>query len=308
MSIIWTRIRITDDDTHPCELSCRVCGREISKAGIDRATAAQIAANGMPAGLSAGSDASAVLSYNDVVVVRKDLSGSGCSCFGGIESRYGHVRGNAVEAVVDKFGSLILVSTLLIRRFNPAASLEEPTGLVDNVKELVEAVEKKEVGYVLEHVVHLVVGLADVSLGIAGLIMIPGSPQRLYATLKNPSAPMTFDNYSTLFVMYWLLGALLLLCMIPLRSKRRSIQMFGWPGAIAYGVSGLANVVLFCLGCWKINYASRHRTPWTPMLSYWIGGASAISFPMCGIEVFHTFGVIGLVFMLIHTFNTVPGF
>ncbi len=41
--------------------------------------------------------------------------------------------------------------------------------------------------------------------------------------------------------------------------------------------------------------------PWRPMVSYWIGGASAISFAPFGIEVFHTFGVVWLVFMLIHT-------
>jgi hypothetical protein len=114
---------------------------------------------------------------------------------------------------------------------------------------------------------------------------------------------MTFQNYSTLFLIYWLLGAALLLCMIPQLSARRSIQMFAWPGAIAVAVAELASLALFFLGCWKIDYAMRDHTPWRPMLSYWIGGASAISFPMCGVEVFHTLGVVGLLFMLIYTFN-----
>jgi len=180
---------------------------------------------------------------------------------------------------------------------------EKGPGAMDNVKDLVRPGTERIVWRGLQHAVHLLVGLTDVSLGVAGLALNPGSPQRLYDTLKDPKAPMTFENYSTLFLMYWLLGALLLLCMIPQRSARRSIQMFGWPGTIAFAVASLASVALFCLGCWKIDYARRHHTPWRPMLSYWIGGASAISFPMCGVEVFHTFGVVGLVFMLIHTFN-----
>lgn len=113
---------------------------------------------------------------------------------------------------------------------------------------------------------------------------------------------MSFANYSTLFLLYWLLGVVTLIMMIPLRMKRRSIQLFGIPGAVAQGIAALASLVLFGLGCWKIDYARRHGLPWTPMLSYWIGGASAISFPLFGIEVFHTFGVVGLVFMLRHMF------
>ncbi len=45
-----------------------------------------------------------------------------------------------------------------------------------------------------------------------------------------------------------------------------------------------------------------------PLLSYWIAGASSIGFPVFGVEVFRTFGFVGLVFMLIHTFNYVLGF
>ncbi len=116
----------------------------------------------------------------------------------------------------------------------------------------------------LEHTVHLLVGLTDVSLGVAGLAPVPGSPQGLYATLKDPIAPMTFENYSTLFLLYWLLGALLLVCMIRLRSERKSIQIFGWPRATAFAVASLASLVLFCLGCRKMDYARRNQTLWTP--------------------------------------------
>ena len=210
---------------------------------------------------------------------------------------YGHT-----EAVIDQFGSLALVPSLLIRRFNPTMSLEAPSRLVNTVKDLVKPSTEKTVVRVLEHAVDLIVSLTDVSLGVAGLALSPGSPQGLYDTLKDPKAPMTLQNYTTLFLLYWLLGAVLLLCMIPQRSARTSIQIFGWPGVIAFAVAGLASLVLFCLGCWKIDFARRHHTPWTPMLSYWISGASAVSFT-CGVDVFDVFGTVGLVLMLIHTFN-----
>lgn len=208
----------------------------------------------------------------------------------------------ASEAVIDKFGSIMLVPSLIIRRFNPTTSLQAPTGLIDNVRAFFRP-GKYSIGRLFENAIHLIVGLADVSLGVASLILNPGSPKALYDTLKDPRAPITFENYSTLFLLYWLLGALLTLCMIPMRSDRRSIQMFGWPGGIAFVVASLASVVLFAVGCWKIDVARREHGPWTPMLSYWIGGASAISFPLCGLEVFHTFGVVGLVFMVMHTFQ-----
>jgi hypothetical protein len=270
--------------------------------------ASEIATKGMPAGFYSGSVSSATFS-NDYSTSTYSAS-SGCSCCGGWETRNTKIYGHTTEAVIDKFGSLMLVPTLLIRRFNPQTSLKAPAGVVDNVKDLVNNIKSlvkpgKEgsVGRLLEHVVHLLVGLTDVSLGVAALALIPGSPQNLFDTLKDPRAPMTFENYSTLFLLFWLLGALLLPCMIPLRSARRSIQIFGWPGAIAYAVATFASVVLFGLGCWKIDYARRHHVSWTPMLSYWIAGANAVSFPLCGIEVFHTFGVVGLVFMLIHAFD-----
>ena len=204
--------------------------------------------------------------------------------------------------IIDKFGSITMMPGLMIRRFNPETSLQAPSGLGDNIKDLVKPNAGMTVGRMLERLVHLLVGIADLALGVAGLAFNARSPQKLYETLKDPKAPMTFSNYSTLFLLYWLLGLMLLLCMIPLRSKRWSIQMFGWPGAIAFVVAALASLVLFGLGCWKIDYARRNGLPWTPMLSYRIGGASAISLAPLGVEVFHTFGVVGLVFMLIHMF------
>ena len=271
-SIIWTRIRVTSDGIHPPELSCRVCGREINATPIDPEQASEIAEGG---------------------------GGGTCGCF----TSHTETDRRGRNAVMDQFGSPSLVPSLLIRRFNPNMSLEAPARLVNNVKELVRSGTERNVVRVLEHVVDLLVSLTDVSLGVAGLALSPGSPQSLYSTLKDPKAPITFQNYTTLFLMYWLLGAVLLLCMIPQRSSRASIQIFGWPGLIAFAVAGLASLVLFGLGCWKIDFARRHHTPWTPMLSYWIGGASAISFPVCGVDAFAVFGTIGLVFMLKDTFN-----
>lgn len=301
-SITWTRIRITDDGVRPCELSCRVCGREICVNPIPETTASEIGTRGMPAGLFLSSISSVTTSRNGMVQ-RAYSSSRGCSCCGGLEFMRMRTHGGTKETVIDKVGSLMLVPSLLIRRFNPSASLRAPALLVNNVKSPGRATPQRSVGRVLEHTLHVLVSLTDVSLGVAGLVLNPGSPQKLYDTLKDPVASMTFENYSTLFLMYWILGALLLLCMIPQRSARLSVQIFGWPAKIAFAIAGLASVVLFALGCWKIDYARRHQTPWTPMLSYWIGGAGAISFPIGGIDVFSTFGVVGLVFMLKTTFN-----
>ncbi|KAK4238191.1 hypothetical protein C8A03DRAFT_33796 [Achaetomium macrosporum] len=138
-SIIWTRFRVSADGIHQCELSSRVCGREL--------------------------------------------------------------------------------------RFNPNTGLEAPAGLVDNVKDLARFGKGKPAGRALEHAVHLLVGLTDVSLGVARLALNSGSPQKLYDTLKDPTAPMTFESYLTLFLLYWLLGALLLICILPLHSKREGIDI-----------------------------------------------------------------------------------
>jgi len=261
-----------------------------------------LANKGAPAGCYTGSYSSIAFSSNDIVVSSRTTA-TGCSCCGGFEKRYSQLDGGITEVVIDKFFSFMLVPTLLIRRFDPSMSLKASAGLVENVRGLLRSRKKRTVVQVVEHIVHLIVGLLDISLGLAGLALNPKSPQKLYAKLKDPKASITFEGYSTLFLLWWLLGAALTVCMIPLRSRRRSIQIFGWPGTIAFTVATLASAVLFFLGCWKIDYARRHHLPWTPMLSYWIGGASAISFPFCGVEVFHTFGVVGLVFMLIHTFN-----
>ena len=207
------------------------------------------------------------------------------------------------KVVIDQFGNLELVLTLLIRRFNPAMSMAAPARLVNTVKDLVKPSKDKTVVQVYENVMDLLVSLTDVFLGMAVLALNPSSPQELYETFKDPKAPMTFQNYTTLFMLYWLLGAVLLLCIIPQRSARMSIQIFGWPWAVAFAVTALANIALFSLGCWKIDFARRHHTPWTPMLSYWISGVSTVHYLLCGVDVFDAFGTVGLVFMLIHTFN-----
>ncbi|KAK0709260.1 hypothetical protein B0T26DRAFT_720983 [Lasiosphaeria miniovina] len=256
----------------------------------------------MPAGSYSGAHTSMTTSQWDVVTSSRSTS-HGCSTCGGAESRRTQIYHGATEVVIDKYASVMLLPTLLIRRFNPMTSLQAPSGLLDNVKALLgRKGGRNSLGRTAEHVVHLAVGLLDVSLGVAGLARNPAAPEALYDALSDPAAPMTFDNYLTLFLLFWLLGAVLLVCMIPLRSQRRSIQMFGWPWMVAFVVASLANLVLFGLGCWKIDAARRAGADWTPMLTYWIGGASAIGLPMCGVDVFHTFGVVGLIFMLIHTF------
>ena len=253
------------------------------------------------------------------------------------------IYGLTKNVVIDQIGNLALVLSLLIRRFNPRMSMEAAARLVNTVKDLVKpstketsvqvleqhavelvilgmertsvhvlgqhAVEHvtpstdKTVVRMLEYTVDLLFSLKDLSLGVAVFALNPGSPQELYNTLKDPKAPMTFQNYTMLFLLYWLLGAVLLLCILPQRSARASIHIFGWPQKIAFAVAGFVSLVLFCLGCWKIDFARRHHTTWTPMLSYWIGGASAVRFLVCGVDVLDVFGTVALVFMLIHTFN-----
>lgn len=300
MSVLWTRVRVSSDGIHPCELSCRVCGREIKLGPVDDETAGQIAANGLSNGFFCGTTSS--VSVSGPGGYSSSSSDSTCSLCSGWETKHTQRINGVTECVIDMYGSIWLVPSLLIRRFNPTTSLEAPTSLVENVQAFFSP-GKYSLRRLMEHAVHLLVGLTDVSLSVAGLALNPDSPRKLYATLKDPHGPMTFDDYFTLFLMSWLLGALLFLCMLPMKSSRRSIQMFGWPGIVAFVVASLASVVLFALGCWKIDIARRNHGSWTPMLSYWIAGASAISFPICGFEVFHVFGVIGLVLMLIHTFN-----
>jgi hypothetical protein len=298
LSVLWTRVRVSSDGIHPCELSCRVCGRELWLYSINNETAKQLATNGLHSGFYFGTTNSMIVSGpgSEATYGSSDTT---CSLCTGYERK----RSNGVtEAVIDMYGSIALVPTILIRRFNPKTSLKGATSLVDNVRAFFSP-GKYNLGRLMEHAVHLLVGLTDVSLGIAGLALNPGSPQKLYTTLKDPEAPMTFENYCTLFLMYWVLGALLYLCMLPMKRPKRSIQMFGWPGHIAFGLASLASVVLFALGCWKIDVARRNHRSWMAMLSYWIAGASAVSVPMCGFDMFDIFGVVGLGFMLNHTFN-----
>lgn len=272
LSIIWTRSRMTCKGINPGKLtsiSCRVCGREIDVDPVDPCTTCFLEDSRV------GHVASSC-GYTQM----RTVSNSGGS-----------------EVVLDRFGSFWMAPGLLIRRFNVATALLAPRGLVRNAMDIVRppSGEKKITrGRAAEHVVHLLFGLADVALGVAALAINPRSVETLYGNLKDPEVPMTFENYLTLFLMAWLLGALLLPVSMPPRGRsaaRSTWPLPAWPGALlSVLVMVVVSLVLFGLGCWKIDFARRHKLPWTPMLSYWIGGASAVSFPVCGFEVFHVLG------------------
>jgi hypothetical protein len=212
-------------------------------------------------------------------------------------------EGSIREVVIDSFCGLPMAITLMVRRFNPTMSMKSATGLLRNAKNLIRPKTNQSLGKTLEHVIHILIGVVDISIGVAGLALNSSSPQKLWSTLKDPAAAITLENYSTLFLMYWLLGLLLLLGDIAYRTFRKTAQPIAWPGRISFGVAMLANVLMFSLGCWKLDHARRHRYAWTPMLSYWIGSTSAISFPLLGVEVFHLFGFIGMVLMLQDAFS-----
>ncbi|KAJ3489094.1 hypothetical protein NLG97_g6064 [Lecanicillium saksenae] len=217
-SVIWTQVRVTLDDNHTAELSCRVCGREIFVTAIDPKTAAELLndSEGVYSGFYSGTVSSMTMSNDMGTTHVSNSSGSSCGCCCGWQTARSGVYDGTTEVVLNSFGSLMMIPTLLVRRFNPAMALNAPAGLFNNVKDLTWPRVERTVGRVLEHAVHLLVGLADVALGIAGLALNPGSPEKLYETLRDKTSPMTFESYFTLFLLYWLLGALLLLCMIPL--------------------------------------------------------------------------------------------
>ena len=210
-----------------------------------------------------------------------------------------------LNTVMDLHGNIAMVPTIAIRRFNPLMSLDGAKELVKNFMDLLEGGPppvENVVHHPVENVVHIFVTLLDISLvSITGLVLIPASLQNLWDTLQDVSAPMTLDNYLTLFMLWWILGVLLLVAMLPLRSQERHIQLLGCPGLVVYVIAAMTSLVLFGLGCWKIDFARQNGLNWTPMLSYWIGGASSISC-QCGFDVFQTFGFVGMVFMLLDTF------
>jgi hypothetical protein len=265
-SIFWTRIRVTFvDEQH--WFSIHVCGHEVVCRAISIETAQTIA--------DLVAEGKSICGYNSHSIVRNR------------------------ETVIDVYGSISFVPTFAIRRFNPTTSLAGASELVKSFTELFWGFGEF---HCLANFVHLFVELVDISLGITGLVLIPNSLPKLWDTLQDVTAPMTLENYLTLLMIWWILGVLLLVAMLPLHSKHRFMQLFGLPGLVASVVANSASFVLFGLGCWKIDYARRNGLDWTPLLSYWIGGASSISCTCCEIEVFHTFGFVGLVFMLLHTF------
>lgn len=262
-SIIWTRIHVAPHgELYDGSLS--VCGHEISCRVVDNVTAEKVSEGGP-----------------DVC----------CGYF------YRETRNR--ETVIDVYGSISFATTIAIRRFNPSTSLEGPSGLVRSFMELSAA--DCDIHFFAK-IAHLLVELVDISFGITGLVLFPTSPQTLLDTLQDVTAPMTLENYLTLLMLWWILGVLLLIAMLPLCNQDRRIHLLGLPGLVALVVASTANAVLFGLGCWKIDYARRNGLDWTPMLSYWIGGASTISCSCCGIAVFQTFGFVGMVLMLLDTF------
>jgi hypothetical protein len=68
---------------------------------------------------------------------------------------------------------------------------------------------------------------------------------------------MTLDNYLTLFMLWWILGVLLLVAMLPLRSQEQHNQLLGCLGLVVYVIAAMTSLVLFGLGCWKIDFARR---------------------------------------------------
>jgi len=103
-----------------------------------------------------------------------------------------------------------MVPTIAIRRFNPLMSLDGAK-LIKNFMELLEGGPPANVvHHPVENVVHIFVTLIDISPSITGLVLIPASLQNQWDTLQDVSAPMTLDNYLTLFMLWWILDVLLL--------------------------------------------------------------------------------------------------
>ena len=188
-SILWTRIRIASDGEHPWEVSISVCGREINRAVIDDAAARAIA---------------------DEAAMGAGVAG----CYVG-HSRC-HVLG--YETTIDTYGGLSMVTGIAIRRFDPLMSLKGPSELVNNFMDLFRGDGDDDDMHYFENFVSLFFRLIDISLGVSGLVLTPASPQELWDTLQDVTAPMTFENYLTLFLLWWLLGVLLLVAMLPRRS------------------------------------------------------------------------------------------
>ena len=188
-SILWTRIRIASDGEHPWEVSISVCGREISRAVIDDAAARAIADE---AAMGAG-------------VAGCSVGCSLCSV-------------SPFQTTIDMYGALSMVTGIAIRRFDPLMSLKGPSELVNNFMDLFRGDGDDDDMHYFENFVSLFFRLIDISLGVSGLVLTPASPQELWDTLQDVTAPMTFENYLTLFLLWWLLGVLLLVAMLPRRS------------------------------------------------------------------------------------------
>ena len=118
LSFFWVRYQIVGDTTHPYELSMRICGRQIMLTTITEEEAADVAANGLAVGCGGSSSSSLAFARNDRVY-RGSETRRGCSTCGGFEKMQDQTFSGSREVVIDKFGSIGLVPTLFIRRFDP---------------------------------------------------------------------------------------------------------------------------------------------------------------------------------------------
>ncbi|EPS35527.1 hypothetical protein H072_11114 [Dactylellina haptotyla CBS 200.50] len=303
-SIIWMRIHISSDGIRPAKVSYWVCGREIDLGTGNNETEDAVVSSHYHHVASDDKSDQYASDYSRAYPMGSSASSnSSFSPLTGITISHSYPRKDGSDTVIDRFGCIKFVPYLLIRRFDPTTGLRSPINSFDVFCSLFRPSERSW-GKLCKDLIHIVMALADISLGIAGLVLNPGAPGKLWDTIKDPYAPMSFENYSTLFLLYWILGVILGVFISPLRKQTLKRQYFGWPAVIIYGVASFANVVLLGLGQWKIGVARKEKMEWTPMLSYWIGAATGVSISVCGLELSHICGLIGLGFMLKHNFHS----
>ena len=127
-SIIWTRICVVADGDQYREF-IYVCGHEVLSRAIGESVAIEIA---------------------------ESANAGACGFYSS------EVHNN--ETVIDMFGSLSFATSIAIRRFDPSESLQGPSELVKSFRELFGGDD--DVDY-FGNIVHLLIGLVDISLGIA---------------------------------------------------------------------------------------------------------------------------------------------
>ena len=245
-SLLWTRLRVTSNphSPHPPELSRRVFGRELLVSTLTPQAARRLAVKGRLPMFPWKLHSSEPDGYEKSFSHEK----KGFSLNGGFFRVRAEVEGDEVDATIDNWLDHGQIAPLVVRRFNPMASLKAPAGLVDNGRKLLGYGEYDGES-TRGRVVHVLVGVADIGLGIVGLALDTSQVTGLFETLKDPAAPMTFQSYLVLFLLCQLLGAVLLVCMATVGERRRSLQLFGWPGMVAFGVAVVIHLGMFGLGC-----------------------------------------------------------